>query len=31
VLDKTALVYGTKVFPDVPNGAIFAFGTQACP
>jgi uncharacterized protein (DUF111 family) len=31
VLTKTALVYGTKVFPDVPNGAIFAFGTPAYP
>lgn len=24
---KTALVYGTRVFPDVPNGAVFACGT----
>ena len=27
VLENEALVYGTKVFPDVPNGAIFAYGT----
>ena len=26
-LEKEAMVYGTKVFPDVPNGAIFAYGT----
>ena len=24
---KTALVYGTRVFPNVPNGAVFACGT----
>ncbi len=28
VLEKEALVYGSKVFPDVPNGAIFAYGKQ---
>ena len=27
VLEKQAVVYGTKVFPNVPNGAIFAHGT----
>lgn len=26
-VEKRALVYGTRVFPDAPNGAIFAWGT----
>ncbi len=25
---RRALVYGTRVFPDAPNGATFAFGTR---
>ncbi len=26
-VEKTALVYGTRTFPNVPNGAVFACGT----
>lgn len=26
-VEKAALVYGTRTFPDVPNGAVFACGT----
>lgn len=25
-VERTALVYGTRTFPDVPNGTIFAYG-----
>jgi uncharacterized protein (DUF111 family) len=28
LVQRRALVYGTKVFPDVPNGAIWAFGPE---
>ncbi len=28
LVEKTALVFGSRVFPDVPNGAIFACGTE---
>lgn len=27
ILEKETMAYGTKVFPNVPNGAIFAYGT----
>lgn len=29
MVEKTALVYGTRIFPGVPNGAVFACG-RAC-
>lgn len=29
IVQETALVYGQRVFPDVPNGALFAFGRIA--
>lgn len=25
-VERRALVYGTRVFPDAPNGALFAWG-----
>ena len=28
ILERETIAYGTKVFPNVPNGAVFAFGTR---
>ena len=28
IIERQALAYGTKVFTDVPNGAIFAWGHE---
>ena len=30
VVTRRALVYGSRTFPEAPNGAIFAFGPQNC-